>query len=105
MTRHATPLLGAVILLVFVPTVPAGEGAPKAAAQVARLPTVEQAIRYLESRKNLATPLEFRRWSGVRPDNESNDHTWTLADGVLLIGCIEMENGNVLISCWGRRGK
>jgi hypothetical protein len=102
MIRHATLLLGIVILLVSVPNVVAGESTPKAAAQVTRLPTVEQAIDYLENRKNLATPLEFRRWSGVRPDHGVYADTWTLADGVLKTGCMQTEDGTLLISCWGR---
>jgi hypothetical protein len=105
MIRPAILLFAAVTLLVLVPRVPAGESAPKAAAQVTRLPTVEQAIGYLEGRKNLATPLEFQRWCGVRSDHGVYADTWTLADGVLKTGCIQTEDGTLLISCWGRGKK
>jgi hypothetical protein len=105
MTRQVTLLLGVVILLASVPSMPAGEGEPKAAAQVVRVPTVEQAISYLESRKVPVTPLQFCRWSGVRPDNGVYHHTWILADGVLLTNCMEGEDGQWVISCWGRGTK
>jgi hypothetical protein len=94
------------ILVVGVSRLPADSGMPRVRADVVVVPkssvTVDEGLRYLDSRPCLVTPEEFRRWTGVSPVNGPFKTRWRLRDGVLYSNNFQLPDGKIVIMCYGR---
>jgi hypothetical protein len=104
MARSGTSLLLASALLVlFLPFQPGVSGNdPNGTADLplVRLPTMAQAKHILQQR-NITTPEQFQRWSGVIPQSKPEGDYWRLADGVMFMNYLQLNNGSRQIACWG----
>jgi len=69
-------------------------------AQVVQSKTIAEAEKFLTDNLSV-TPEAFRRWSGATRIPDAFGNRWRLADGVMVIGCIELRPGVYQISCWG----
>jgi hypothetical protein len=95
------PWLGLLIVLgVGIPYLQADLATPTPRADVVRVPTVAEALRFLD-RDNVVTPEQLRTWSGVVPHNGPFQTRWLLADGVLLTNNMRAPDGTLQIACWG----
>jgi hypothetical protein len=96
--------LGLLLILFDVSHLPADSGMPRVRADVVVAPTVDEGLRYLESRPDV-TPDEFQRWTGVRPVNGPFKTRWCLSDGVLFSNNCQLPNGKIVIACYGREAR
>jgi len=98
--------LGLLLLVVGVSHLPADSGMPRVRADmVVVVPTADEGLRYLDSRPCLVTPEEFRRWTGVRPENGPFKTRWRLRDGVLHTNNFQLPDGKIVIVCYGREAR
>jgi hypothetical protein len=70
--------------------------------QVMQSKTIAEANKFLTDHFSV-TPEAFLRWSGATRIPDALGDCWRLADGVMVIGCIESRPGVYEISCWGVR--
>ena len=105
MSRFAVAIIVAATLVLVDSSAPGSMPREPDAMHVAPVPTLAEALAYLNRDNALLTPADFQRWSGVTPSRGPICDLWRMADGVLKTNCIQSAGGKLLITCWGVASK